>query len=336
MALIPVVILNHEEVTELLAMRDCIDLMAETLAAQARGEASQPVRTVMPVPGGSGLMALMPGFVRSRQAAGAKIISVYPGNWGTEYESHQGVILLFETEHGSLKAVVDAGSVTGIRTAAVSGAATRTLAREDAGDLAILGSGVQAEKHLEAMLIVRKIRRVRVWSRNPENRRRFAQQASRRYQIDVEPASEAKDAVTGADLICTTTAAREPIVEADWIAEGAHINAVGACTPQARELSTMVVVRSTLFADRLESLLKEAGDYLIPEREGALRSNHVRGEIGQALSGMIPGRTSQSEITLFKSLGLAIEDVACAHFLHGRATGRGDVSLVPMGQLKNT
>lgn len=314
-----VLILNHKQVRRLLPMRECIDLMAETLAALARGEAVQPLRKVIPVPNRAGFLALMPGYLGWCGAVGSKIITVFPGNWGSEYDSHQGVILLFEAEHGSLQAVVDASTVTGIRTAAASAAATRALAREDAGDLAILGTGTQAAMHLEAMLLVRRIRRVRVWSRDPENRRRFADRHSMRYGVKVNLAADAREAVEGADIICTTTSAREPVLEGEWIAPGAHINAVGACTPATRELSTTAVVRSSVFTDRLESLMAEAGDFLIPEREGALSGGAVRGEIGQVLAARIPGRTSESEVTLFKSLGLAVEDVACAHFLRKRA-----------------
>ena len=327
-----VLILNHEVVRELLPMAQCIDLMTDTLAALARGTTVQPLRMVMPLPGRNGLLASMPGYLDERQAIGSKILTVFPGNWGTPYESHQGVILLFEAEHGSLKAIVDAGSVTAIRTAAASGAATRVLAREDAGDLAILGTGVQAEKHLEAMMAVRRITRVRVWSRKPENRSRFVKQAAMTQKIAVEATPSARDAVQRADLICTTTSSREPLVEGEWIREGAHINAVGACTPQSRELSTTVIVRSRLYTDRLESLLKEAGEYLIPQREGALSANHVRGEIGQVFAGMIPGRGTESEITLFKSLGLAIEDVACAHFLYQSALESGKGTLLNLSQ----
>lgn len=327
-----VLLLNYQEVSELLPMSQCVDLMAETLAALASGTAVQPLRMVMPLPGRNGLLAAMPGYLNDRQAIGSKILTVFPGNWGTEFESHQGVILLFEAEHGSLKAIIDAGSVTAIRTAAASGAATRVLAREDAGDLAILGTGVQAEKHLEAMMAVRRITRVRVWSRRPENRSRFVKQAAVAHKIAVEATSTARDAVQRADLICTTTSSREPLVEGDWIREGAHINAVGACTPQSRELSTTIVVRSRLYTDRLESLLKEAGEYLIPEREGALGTSHVRGEIGQVFAGMIPGRGSETEVTLFKSLGLAVEDVACAHFLYQRAIDWGKGTLVNLSQ----
>src|SRR5262249_55882816 len=201
---------------------------------------------------------------------GLKVITIFPGNEGSDFDSHQGAVLLFEADHGSLVAMIDASSITGIRTAAVSGAATRALAREDAGDLAILGSGVQAGTHLEAMTVVRRLRRVRVWSRHPASARAYAERESKRHGMRVEPMASAREAVSGADLICTTTAAKEPVLQGEWLAPGAHINAVGACFPATRELDTKAVLRSRLYVDRRESALNEAGDFLIPRKEGAL------------------------------------------------------------------
>jgi ornithine cyclodeaminase len=262
---------------------------------------------------------------------GIKVVSVMPGNHGTEFDAHQGVVLIFETEHGCLLAVIDASSITQIRTAAASGAATRALAGAEAGDLAILGSGVQAESHLEAMRAVRKLSRVRVWSRSFASAERFAAQQSRRFGIAVEPVRAAERAVEGADLICTTTSAREPVLMGDWIAPGAHINAVGACFPAARELDTAAVRRARLYVDRRESALNEAGDFLIPKREGAIGDEHIVGEIGELLLGKIAGRRAPDEVTLFKSLGIAVEDLAAARHIYNKARTAGGARTVEMG-----
>jgi ornithine cyclodeaminase len=189
--------------------------------------------------------------------------------------------------------------------------------------LAILGSGVQARTHLEAMLLACPIRRVRVWSRDPAHTHSFAEREAGRHNVNIEPMATAKDAVTGADLICTTTSAKEPVLLGEWLAPGVHINAVGSSVPFTRELDTAAVAKSKLFVDRRESTLNEAGDFLFPMKEGAIGDDHIRGEIGELLLGQIAGRESPKEITLFKSLGLAVEDLASAHHIYQRAREKG-------------
>jgi ornithine cyclodeaminase len=320
-----ILIVNQTDVPALLPMGECVDVMAEALAGLARGEVLMPLRSVMWLPERVGALGMMPAYAGDRNVMGLKVISVFPGNHGTEFDSHQGAIMLFETQNGRPLAIVDATSVTAIRTAAVSGVATRLLAREDAGDLAILGSGTQARAHLDAMRLVRSIRHVRVWSRNPEHAAAFARREGERYGMTIETSATAQRAVDRADLICTTTSSAEPVLKGEWIAPGAHINAVGSSVPFARELDTTAVVRSRLFVDRRESTTNEAGDFLFPKKEGAIGDDHIRGEIGQVLIGRVPGRRSADEITLFKSLGLAIEDVASAHHIYTKAleSGRG-------------
>src|SRR5690606_37913050 len=190
-------------------MDECMDVMAQALATLARGEAILPLRPVLWLPDKRGALGMMPSYLGDVQAMGLKVVSVFPGNHGTEYDSHQGAVLLFETEHGQLLAMIDATEITAVRTAAVSGVATRLLAREDAETLAILGSGTQAKTHLEAMLLVRSIKRIRVWSRNAENAARFAEWAARRRGVTVAVAGSVREAVAEADVICTTTAAPE-------------------------------------------------------------------------------------------------------------------------------
>lgn len=314
------------DVERLLPMGECIEVMASAFETLARGRTQQPLRTVLRLPHERGAFAVMPAQLDAPDAFGLKVISVMPSNEGTRWDSHQGAVLLFEPQHGTLIAIMDASSVTGIRTAAVSALATRLLARPDAGDLALLGSGVQARTHLAAMGAVRPLRRVRVWSRSARNARAFAQWAAPHVTCPVSPAASAREAVADADLICTVTSSREPVLCGEWIAPGAHLNAVGASLPEARELDTAAVARARLYVDRRESAQSEAGDFLIPLREGAIPLDHIVAELGEVVAGLVPGRRSGDEVTLFKSLGLAIEDVAAAHHVHEAAV-REDVGL---------
>ena len=317
-----ILVISQSQVQELLPMKECLNVMEEVLKALARDNAHMPMRSAMWLPDKVGLLGMMPAFIGGSKVMGIKIVSVFPGNHGTEYDSHQGAVMLFETEHGKPLAIVDASAITAIRTAATSAVATDLLARKDAGDLAILGSGVQARGHLEAIMLVRRIRRVRVWSLPLDDARLFAGHMSKRHGIKVEPVETARAAVQGADIICTTTPAPEPVLFGDWIMDGAHINAVGSCAPQARELDTDAVAKSRLFVDRREATLNEAGDFLIPKKEGAIGDDHILGEIGDILVGDLDGRKSESEITLFKSLGLAVEDLASAHYVYRKALER--------------
>ncbi len=324
----PILFLNREDVETLLPMEECIEVVEAGLRVLARGGAVQPLRTAYWMPDRHGLLGVMPGMLEGLAAddqpvAGIKVLTVVPDNYLHGEESHQGLVVLFEQERGRPIAILDASAVTAIRTAAASAVATRALARKDAGDLAILGSGTQARSHLAAMRAVRPLRRVRIWSRRPESARRFADEEGKRSGLDVEPVVEARDAVEGADLICTVTAAREPVLAGDWIAEGSHINAVGACTPNARELDAVAVARSRLFTDRRESALAEAGDFLLARNEGTIGEEHLLGELGEVLEGKVPGRRSDEEITLFKSLGIAVEDLAAGRYVYGKALAAG-------------
>jgi alanine dehydrogenase len=314
-----VLLVSQAEVGRLLPMSACIEAVANALAALSRGEAVLPLRQAVRLPDGRGLLACMPAHAGHLGAVGVKAITVFPGNHGSELDAHQGAVLLFEAGRGRLLAVIDATSVTAIRTAAASAVATRLLAREDAGDLAILGTGVQARTHLEAMALVRPLRRVRVFSRDPQRARAFAEESARRQALPVEASASAREAVLGADLVCTVTSSREPVLLGEWIAAGAHVNAVGASIPSARELDTAAVASARLFVDRRESALNEAGDVLIPIREGAIGEGHIVAEVGDVLVGKAAGRESSREITLFKSLGLAIEDIASAHVIYANA-----------------
>jgi ornithine cyclodeaminase len=324
-----VLVVSQPEVERLLPMAECMAATAEALAALARGDANLPLRQVLRLPGG--VFAAMPATSGTPPAIGLKAITVFPGNHGTELDSHQGAVLLFEGAHGRLLAVMDATSITAIRTAAVSAVATSRLAREDAADLAILGAGVQARTHLEAMLLARRIGRVRVFGRDGGRLRTFVADATKRHGFEVEPATTAREAVEGADIVCTVTSSPEPVLRGEWLAPGAHVNAVGACLPTSRELDTTAIVRSSVFVDRRESAFGEAGDLLIPIEEGAVAETHVRAELGEVLLGRHPGRRSADEITLFKSLGLAIEDLAAAQVVYRNAERSGAGTRVELG-----
>lgn len=326
-----VLIINQAEVRQLLPMDECIEVMAEALKALGRGEAILPLRPVMWLPERVGAMGLMPSYLANIQAMGLKVISIFLGNHGTEFDSHMGAVLLFEAQHGQLLSLMDASEITAIRTAAVSGLATRLLAREDANRLAILGSGVQARTHLAAMLHARDIQHVSVWSRDYDHAERFAERAARRHGIAVEAMSTAQGAVENADIICTTTSSPTPVLMGEWVAAGAHINAVGSSVPSTRELDTAAVVKARLFVDRRESTLNEAGDFLMPKREGAVTDDHIQGEIGEILLGTVYGRQTPDEITLFKSLGLAVEDLAAANHIYKKAVAAGIGVAVELG-----
>ena len=324
-------IADQKLVTELLPMDKAVAVMREALVMLAGGDVVMPLRTMMQLPGGDRVVGLMPSYLGGIDAVGIKVIAAFPANFGSEYDTHQGVVLYFDTARGLLHAIVDATSITAIRTAAVSGLATDLLARPDAGDLAIIGAGTQAHTHLRAMMAVRPVRRVRVFSVPAESAAAFAERESRLTGLAVEAVATAQEAVAGADLICTVTSATEPVLLGEWVSPGAHINAVGAYTPTTRELDSALVARTSLYADRRESLLGEAGEFLIPKAEGLIGDDHIVGEIGEVLTGKARARTSPDEITLFKSLGIAIEDLAAAHAVYRSAVERGLGTWIDLG-----
>jgi ornithine cyclodeaminase/alanine dehydrogenase-like protein (mu-crystallin family) len=315
-------ILDEEDVRRLLPMSECIDVMAEALASLARDELHNPLRFVVRPPGEQTLMGLMPAHRSSPAPLYAlKTVVIAPANAALGLDLHQGFVALFDGETGETRALMNAGGITAVRTAAVSGVATRLLAREDARTLAILGAGIQAKAHLEAMRAVRDFDRVLVWSRTP----------GRALELDgVEEAESAEAAVREADVVVTATSAPEPILRREWLKAGAHINAAGSSIPTTRELDTATMAASSLFVDRRESTLNEAGDYLFPMREGAIGPEHIRGEIGEILIGSVPGRTSDDELTVFKSLGLAVEDLAAAEHVLRRAEAENAGTVVSL------
>ncbi len=299
-------------------------VMMDALMALANGHVHLPLRMVVRPPEAAGLIALMPAYVSGENAAfGVKLIGVFNGNSALGKDSHQGAVLLLSGETGEPLALMNASAITAIRTAAVSGVATRVLARADAGDLAIIGSGVQARSHLAAMTCVRSIRRVRVVSRNPAHAQQFASDMRAVYPFPIEATNTIEATVRDADLIVTATSSNEPVIKREWIADGAHLNVVGASQAFAREVDAATIAASSLFVDRRESTLNESGDYLFALHEGAIGPDHIQAEIGEILIGAKAGRMRSDEITLFKSLGLAIEDLAAAQYVYQQAQSTG-------------
>jgi ornithine cyclodeaminase len=315
---VSVLVLSERDVRQLLDMGSCIEAMTEVLASLARGELYQPLRSIARPPGADNLLGLMPAYRGGAQSAFAlKEIVVAPANPARGLDTHMGGVLLHDGETGELIAVLNASPVTEIRTAAVSAVATRALARPDAQRVAILGAGAQARGHVHAMRAVLDDPEIRIWSRNLDAAERLAGEVG----ATVSPSVDA--ALFGAEVVCTTTAAVEPIVEKRWLARGAHVNAVGSCFPTVRELDTETVAHSSFFTDRRESCLNEAGDYILAAAEGAIGPDHIKAELGEVLAGMHPGREHEDELTVFESLGIAVEDLASAELVVRRARERG-------------
>lgn len=315
-----ILILDSPRIRELLPMADCIELMADALSALAREEVHQPLRTIIRPPNARGLLGLMSAHRGGERGAfGLKAICVFPDNPAQGKDAHQGAVMLFSRDTGELLALMNASEITAIRTAAVSAVATRLLAREDAHELAIIGAGVQARTHLAALACVREIKHVRVAARNMEHSQRFVREMQPQVSFPVDAVQTNEEAVRGADLIVAATSSLEPVIKKEWISPGAHINAIGTHSPNSREIDSGTMAAARIFVDRRESALNESGDYLLAAKEGAVTPDSIIAEVGELLIGTKPGRTSASEITLFKSLGLAIEDVACAEYLYRKA-----------------
>jgi ornithine cyclodeaminase/alanine dehydrogenase-like protein (mu-crystallin family) len=320
-------VLRGPEVRKLLPMAECIALMRKTMMAVSEGRVVLPLRSILVMPGDRGMMGMMPGYLADPECFGVKLVSLIPRNKPPQYSSHLGLVLLFEAEHGQPVALLDAAEITAIRTAAASGLATQLLARADAGDLALLGAGEQASSHLAAMACARALRRVRVWARDKDKAKAFAETEGARHRISIEVAATVCDAVAGADIICTATKARDPILLGDWLSPGVHLNVVGSSIAAAAEIDTPAVVKSRFFVDCRNSTLNEGGEYLRALRAGAITPDHILGEIGEVANGSKEGRCSPLDMTLYKSLGIAPQDLASAHYVlqKARAAGVGQV-----------
>jgi ornithine cyclodeaminase/alanine dehydrogenase-like protein (mu-crystallin family) len=297
---VSVLVLDEHQVRSLLTMQECIEAMDEVLRSLARGELHQPLRPVTRPDGADSLMGLMPAYRGGeRPAWSLKEIVIAPTNPARGLDAHQGAVLLHDGETGQLRALLNASAITEIRTAAVSAVATRALAQPDAHVVAILGGGVQARSHEEAMRAVLPEAEVRTWTRSD--------------------GGTPEDVLRDADVVCTCTSAREPILRREWLAPGAHLNAVGSSVPSARELDADTVAAATLVVDRRESALNEAGDLLL----AGFGAERIAAELGEVLVGSHPGRTQPGELTVFKSLGLGVEDLAAAELVVRKAREQG-------------
>jgi alanine dehydrogenase len=315
-------ILTESDVRTVLPMPDLIDAMDLALAEFSAGRVVQPVRSVLEVGPDRAFFGIMPAAVAAPAAVGAKLVTVYHRNHERGMPSHLATIVLLDPETGSLVAILDGRFITEARTAAVSAVSVRRLARPDARVLAIIGSGVQARSHLDAISRVRTLAEVRVWSPTAAHRETFAREMSETSPVPVRAAESAGDATRGADIIVLATASREPVIADEDVSPGTHICAVGACRPDQREMPTALIARARVYVDSRAGARAEAGDLLLPIAHGAITDQHIVGELGELASGAIEGRRTPEDVTLFKSLGMAAEDVVAARLAVDRASAK--------------
>jgi ornithine cyclodeaminase/alanine dehydrogenase-like protein (mu-crystallin family) len=320
------VLLSESDVRAVLPMDDLISAMERALAQYSTGHVQQPVRTVLQ-PAPQAFFGVMPAFVGAQapdeRALGTKLVTVFGSNAALGLHTHLATIVLLDPGTGELLAIMDGRYITEARTAAVSAVSAKLLARDDAGVLAIVGSGVQARSHAEALARVRTLREIRIWSPNAQRREAFAAEVRAHLDVAAIATATPREAVAGADLIALVSAAREPVVSSEWIDDGAHICAVGACRPDHREMDTALVTRGRIYVDSRAGALVEAGDLVIPIKEGAFDAARIVAELGEVAAGSAPRRTSPRDVTIFKSLGMAVEDVAAAHLAFRRAAETG-------------
>lgn len=316
-------LLSERDVERVLPMPDLIDAMATALSGYSAGRVAQPVRTVLEVGPERAYFGVMPAAIADPAAMGAKLVTVYAGNHARGLTSHLATIVLLDPGTGALVALLDGRFITEARTAAVSAVSVDRLARPDAARLAIIGSGVQARSHLQAIRHVRALTDVTVWSPDGTRCQAFAQSAARETGLPVRAMASAAAAVKDADIVVLVTASPAPVVGNDDIAPGTHICAVGACRPTQREMPTPLVARARVFVDSRAAALVEAGDIVIPITEGAFTADHLLGELGEVVAGTCRGRNTAEEVTLFKSLGMAVEDVVAATLAVERAEAAG-------------
>lgn len=320
--------IGREEVARRLTYARCIPLMREAMIAFSKGETKQLLRSILPLSEGR-MFGVMPGALGERAPFGAKLISVFEENFargvspgaGTGVRSHQGVVVLFDPETGAPVCVVDAGEITAIRTAAASAVATQALARRDARRMAVLGYGEQARTHVRAMARVRKLESVAVWGRSGERAREFAEEMQAEVGVPIAAVGTVREAVADAEIVCTVTAAKEPILQGEWVRAGTHVNVVGSSHAGPAEVDNELVVRSRFFVDSREGVLKQGAEFLRAKAAGLVGDDHIVAEIGQVLAGADAGRRSDEEVTVYKSLGHVAQDLASAWALYSEADG---------------
>ena len=308
-------VIDRDEVTVRLTYEVCMPLVRQAMIALSRGETRQLLRSIIPL-GGGRMFGIMPGALGERAMFGAKLISVFPENFAKGVQSHQGVVVLFDGESGAPICVVHAGEVTAIRTAAASAVATDALARPDATRLAILGYGEQGLTHARAISKVRPLSAITVWGRSADRARIFAERLGAELGLPVSAAADVETAVAEADIVCTVTNAAEPILKGAWVRPGTHVNLVGSSFAGPVEVDSDLVVRARFIADYREGVLAQGSEFLRAKQAGLVGDDHVVGEIGQVLDGVLPGRQSPDQITVYKSLGHVVQDLAAAQALY--------------------
>lgn len=316
-------LLTEDHVKSLLSMSELITAMEAAVARFSAREVLQPVRTVLSVGPTKAFFGVMPAYIEQPARLGAKLVTVFNENHARGLPSHLATILLLDPETGALIALMDGRYITESRTAAVSAVSARHLANANASTLAIIGTGVQARSHLEAYAQVRTLRDVRVWSPNARSRERFVEDMSGVVSAKIHDSPTARQAVEGADLIVLVTASPTPVIEDAWVAPGAHVVSVGACRPDQREMAPELVTRGRLFVDSRAAALVESGDVVLGMQEKRFGEQHIAGELGEVVLGRTAGRTSAQQITIFKSLGMAVEDVVSADLVFRRAVETG-------------
>jgi ornithine cyclodeaminase len=320
-------ILSREDVARHLSYDDCIPLMRDAMIALSRGRSSQILRTIIDLEGG-GQYGIMPGAF-DQGAFGAKLISVFP-HAEPGAKSHRGMVALFDPESGAPACLIEAGELTAIRTAAASAAATDALARRDSTRLAILGTGEQAWRHIEAVAKVRTLVDVMIWGRSEEKSEALAIRSREELKLHARSVPTAEAAVTEADIVCTVTASPEPILLAIWVRPGAHVNAVGSSRAGPVEIDADLVACSRFFADHRESVLRQGAEFLEAKAAGRVGDDHILGEIGQVYDGAVPGRLSEDDVTVYKSLGNIVQDLAAGWFLYEAALEKGFGTSLPL------
>lgn len=316
--------LTRRDVQSLLTMPNAIEVVEQAFVLLSAGKTVLPLRTNMGIADHRGSLLAMPSYVGGDvDGLGVKLITLYTDNPARNLPAIQGNFVLFDPTNGRLLAILEAGYMTAVRTGASGGVATRHLARADARIATLFGVGAQAPFQLEAVCAERKIERIFVLARRFENAQRFAQEQAERLNVEIIATEDVEGAVRVADLIITATSAPDPLFDGAWLQPGTHINAVGAHVASAREVDTTTIRRAKVITDQTSACLAEAGDLLIPMAEGALRAEEIHAEIGQIAAGDRPGRVDDDEITFFKSVGLAVQDVAVASWIVRQAEARG-------------
>jgi ornithine cyclodeaminase len=309
--------IDREEVTRRLTYDVCIPLVRDAMIAFSGGETKQLLRSIIPLADGH-LFGIMPGALGATKPFGAKLISIFPENAAHGMQSHQGLIVLFEPDNGTPVCIVHAGEVTAIRTAAASAVATDVLARKDATRLAILGTGEQATTHARAIGKVRALEAIAIWGRSSARAHALAEKLQAELNLPVTAMATAQQAIADADIVCTVTAASEPILKGEWVQPGQHINAVGSSHAGPAEIDDALVTRSRFFADSREGVLNQGSEFLRAKQAGLIDDIHILAEIGDVLAGTAQGRRTRDEITIYKSLGHIVQDLASAWWLYGQ------------------